>query len=237
MKTTITPEEVLIQSVDTTTDSNAPSAATSGAAAPGVALAGSLYLPPDTPGVVLFAHGSGSSRLSPRNQYIAQALYEAGLGSLLFDLLTPDEDAVDRQTRKHRFDIDLLCDRLLMATEWIKTNPATEHRRIGYFGASTGGGAALAAAGAGRYDISAVVSRGGRPDLAGDALEKVWTPTLLIVGSLDTEVIILNEQALGRMPCEKQLRLVEGATHLFEEPGALEKVAVHAVDWFNRYLT
>ena len=130
-----------------------------------------------------------------------------------------------------------LCERLLAATEWVLHNPATAHQRLGYFGASTGAGAALAAAGAGRYDISAVVSRGGRPDLAGDALEKVWTPTLLIVGSLDTEVIILNEQALARMPCEKQLRLVEGATHLFEEPGTLEKAAAHAMEWFKRYLT
>ena len=207
------------------------------AGSPAARLDGSLYMPPNAPGVVLFAHGSGSGRFSPRNQHIADALYQAGFASLLFDLLTEEEETIDKRTREHRFNIGLLCERLLLATAWVKNNPALAHRRIGYFGASTGGGAALAAAGAGRYDISAIVSRGGRPDLAGDALEKVWTPTLLIVGSLDTEVIILNEQALERMPCEKQLRLVEGATHLFEEPGTLDKVATHAIDWFNRYLT
>ncbi|TXI30457.1 MAG: alpha/beta hydrolase [Nitrosomonas oligotropha] len=194
-----------------------------------VELSGELVLPPAASGVVLFAHGSGSSRFSPRNTYVASVLQQHGIGTLLFDLLTRAED----QDYAQRFDIDLLTQRLLAATDWLQVNPATKSLKIGYFGASTGAAAALQAAAKMQDDIAAVVSRGGRPDLAGAvALNQVTAPTLLIVGSADHGVIELNEQAYALMTCVKKLVLVPGATHLFEEPGTLEQVAQFAADWF-----
>ncbi len=196
-------------------------------------LEGNLALPEGAQGVVLFAHGSGSSRFSPRNNFVAGELFDAGVGSLLIDLLTPAEDS-DYETR---FDIPLLTGRLTAATAWLQQYPATQALKIGYFGASTGAAAALqAAAGLGK-EISAVVSRGGRPDLAGaHFLGKVSAPTLLIVGGHDDVVIGLNEQAYAHLACKKELVIVPGATHLFEEPGTLEQVARHAAAWFKRYL-
>jgi pimeloyl-ACP methyl ester carboxylesterase len=186
--------------------------------------------------VVLFAHGSGSSRHSPRNQYIARVLHKSGLGTLLIDLLTADEESIDQYTRHLRFDIELLALRLIGTTDWLRQHPLTHELAIGYFGASTGAGAALLAA-ADRPDVvRAVVSRGGRPDLAGPALMRVHAPTLLIVGGADAPVIDLNERAMDLLECEKELRIVPGATHLFEEPGALEEVAQLAADWFARHL-
>jgi dienelactone hydrolase len=185
---------------------------------------------------VLFAHGSGSSRHSPRNQFVARILNEAGLGTLLFDLLTPDEEAIDMQTREMRFNIPLLAERLGHATKWARQQPQMCDLRIGYFGSSTGGAAALAAAVDFQQDVDAVVSRGGRPDLAGEVLPKVQAPTLLIVGGNDDIVIELNEQARDRMHCEVRLDIIPGATHLFEEPGALAKVAKLASDWFVRHI-
>ncbi|PYS61360.1 MAG: hydrolase [Acidobacteria bacterium] len=185
-------------------------------------------------GVVLFAHGSGSSRHSPRNQFVARTIREAGVGTMLFDLLTAEEEAVDIHTRHLRFDIGLLADRLIDATDWIKGE--FDYLSVGYFGSSTGGGAALVAAAEVGDRVGAVVSRGGRPDLAGDALPKVKSPTLLIVGGLDYQVIEMNEAAFARMRCEKELKIVPGATHLFEEPGTLEEVARLAADWFGRHL-
>jgi putative phosphoribosyl transferase len=204
-------------------------------AAGSVMLDGDLSLPDPASGVVLFAHGSGSSRHSPRNRYVARVLQEAGLGTLLIDLLTPAEEAVDMRTAHLRFDIGLLAARLTSATEWLAQQPDTAMRTIGYFGASTGGGAALVAAAARPRGVAAVVSRGGRPDLAGDALPQVQAPTLLIVGSNDEPVIELNEDALAQLRCEKRLEIVPGATHLFEEPGALERVADLARDWLTRH--
>jgi putative phosphoribosyl transferase len=195
-------------------------------------LFGSLTIPDNAAGLVLFAHGSGSSRHSPRNQFVARSLNDAGLATLLFDLLTPEEEAIDLHTREHRFNIDLLAQRLVYATRWAKEQDQTRDLRIGYFGSSTGGGAALVAATAIPQDVGAVVSRGGRPDLAGDALPNVQAPTLLIVGGNDDIVVELNEMARDRMRCEVKLEIVPGATHLFEEPGALEKVAKLASDWF-----
>jgi putative phosphoribosyl transferase len=186
---------------------------------------------------VVFAHGSGSSRHSPRNQFVARTLNNAGLATLLFDLLTQEEEAVDLHTREHRFNIGLLAERLVHATKWAKQQQQTQDLRIGYFGSSTGGAAALVAAAEIPQDVGAVVSRGGRPDLAGDALPKVQAPTLLIVGGNDDIVIELNEQARDQMRCEVKLEIVPGATHLFEEPGALEHVAQLASDWFVRHLT
>jgi len=185
---------------------------------------------------VLFAHGSGSSRHSPRNQFVARTLNNAGLGTLLFDLLTPEEEEIDLRNREHRFNIGLLAERLVHVTKWARQQEQTRDLRIGYFGSSTGGGAALVAAAELPQDVGAVVSRGGRPDLAGDALPKVQTPTLLIVGGNDDIVIELNEQARDRLRCEVKLEIVPGATHLFEEPGALEQVAQLASDWFLRHL-
>jgi pimeloyl-ACP methyl ester carboxylesterase len=186
--------------------------------------------------VVLFAHGSGSSRHSPRNQYVARVLRQAGFGTLLLDLLTADEESVDQYTRHLRFDIELLALRLIGATDWLRQQTPTRELPIGYFGASTGAGAALMAA-ADRPDVvRAVVSRGGRPDLAGPALMRVHAPTLLIVGRADAPVIDLNERALELLDVEKELRIIPGATHLFEEPGALEEVARLASDWFARHL-
>ena len=190
-------------------------------------------LPPAASGVVLFAHGSGSSRFSPRNTFVANVLQQQGIGTLLFDLLTRAED----QDYTMRFDIDLLTRRLLAATAWLQADPKTKSLRTGYFGASTGAAAALQAAAEMGNNIAAVVSRGGRPDLAGEvALSQVIAPTLLIVGSADYGVIELNEQAYALMNCEKKLMLVPGATHLFEEPGTLEQAAQHAANWFSKYL-
>jgi len=200
-------------------------------------LSGNLQIPENATALVLFAHGSGSSRHSPRNQFVARTLNEAGLGTLLFDLLTQEEEAIDIQTREHRFNIGLLAERLVHATKWAKQQERTRDLRIGYFGSSTGGGAALVAAAEIPEDAGAVVSRGGRPDLAGDALPKVQAPTLLIVGGNDDIVIELNEMARDRMRCEVKLEIVPGATHLFEEPGALEKVAKLASDWFSLHFT
>jgi dienelactone hydrolase len=200
-------------------------------------LDGDLAVPENPRGAVLFAHGSGSSRHSPRNRFVAQALNEAGLATLLMDLLTRDEEAEDSRTGQYRFDIPRLADRIVVATEWLKHEPETESLAVGYFGASTGGGAALLAA-AERPDLaSAIVSRGGRPDLAGEALSRVHAPTLLIVGARDEQVIALNEGALTQiLTADKRLVLVPGATHLFEEPGALEEVARLATEWFTGHL-
>ncbi len=198
-----------------------------------IELDGELVLPPSATGVVLFAHGSGSSRFSPRNTFVAEVLQQRGIGSLLFDLLTRAEDR-DYATR---FDIDLLTRRLLAATTWLQTNPQTQTLRVGYFGASTGAAAALQAAAEVGNKIAAVVSRGGRPDLAGEtALSQVTAPTLLIVGSADYGVIELNQQAYALLHCEKKLTLIPGATHLFEEPGTLEHAADSAADWFAQRL-
>ncbi|MBI2311062.1 MAG: dienelactone hydrolase family protein [Betaproteobacteria bacterium] len=199
----------------------------------GVQLDGDLALPKGTPGVVAFAHGSGSSRLSPRNTYVARVLNEAGIGTLLFDLLTREEDR-DYQIR---FNIELLTERLIAATCWLEKNPDTAALKLGYFGASTGAAAALQAAAESGGKVSAVVSRGGRPDLAGrEALERVVCPTLLIVGGYDDVVIGLNRAAYALMNCPKELMIVPGASHLFEEPGTLEKVAELAAAWFRRCL-
>jgi dienelactone hydrolase len=196
------------------------------------ALSGNLHIPDEATALVLFAHGSGSSRHSPRNQFVARTLNNAGLATLLFDLLTPEEESTDGRTAEPRFNIGLLAERLVHATKWAKQQEQTRDLRIGYFGSSTGGGAALVAAAEIPQDVGAVVSRGGRPDLADEALPKVQAPTLLIVGGNDDVVIELNEQARDRMRCEVKLEIVPGATHLFEEPGALEKVAKLASDWF-----
>ncbi|MCZ7572134.1 MAG: dienelactone hydrolase family protein [Ardenticatenaceae bacterium] len=201
-----------------------------------VVLEGNLSVPEGARGIVLFAHGSGSSRFSPRNRSVAQVLRRAGVGTLLIDLLTAQEEAVDVQTRHLRFDIPLLAERLVGATDWLGQNPDTRDLRVGYFGASTGAGAALVAAAERPDAVGAVVSRGGRPDLAGRALSRVRAPTLLIVGGNDVPVIAMNEEALEQLRSEKKLVIVPGATHLFEEPGALEEVARLAADWFGRYL-
>lgn len=194
-------------------------------------LNGGLIIPTNAVGVVLFAHGSGSSRHSPRNQYVARTLREHGVGTLLFDLLTPLEEEEERFTRHLRFDIRLLAQRLLGATNWFhKEDP---NLLIGYFGSSTGGTAALIADSESQVPIGAIVSRGGRPDLAGDALPRVKAPTLLIVGGNDTAIIEMNQEAYARMTCPKELRLIPGATHLFEEPGSLERVAEMAAEWFQ----
>jgi pimeloyl-ACP methyl ester carboxylesterase len=201
-----------------------------------VTLEGKLTLPEGSRAVVLFAHGSGSSRHSPRNRYVARVLNEAKLATLLIDLLTPHEEVIDAHTTQLRFDIDLLAERLVDATDWLSQFPDTMHLLIGYFGASTGAAAALAAAAVRPDAIQAIVSRGGRPDLAGAALVQVRAPTLLIVGGEDVQVIELNRAALVQLRCEKQLVIVPGATHLFEEPGALDEVARLARDWFHRHL-
>lgn len=197
-----------------------------------VELLGELKVPIAARGVVLFAHGSGSSRFSPRNQYVARMIREKGVGTLLFDLLTPEEESVDTYTRHIRFDIGLLSERLVAAAEWLGSRPETKDLSIGFFGASTGGGVALVAAAELGSRVAAVVSRGGRPDLAGDALEKVVSPVLLIVGGSDEQVIKLNEEAISRLRCRKELKIIPGATHLFEEFGKLEIVAQLAADWF-----
>jgi len=196
-------------------------------------LSGNLTTPENAMALVLFAHGSGSSRHSPRNRFVARTLNRAGLGTLLFDLLTPEEEALDIYTREHRFNISLLAKRLVHATKWARQQEETRDLRIGYFGSSTGGAAALVAAAELPQDIGAVVSRGGRPDLAADALPRVQAPTLLIVGGNDNIVIELNEMARNQMRCEVKLEIIPGATHLFEEPGALEQVAKLASDWLS----
>lgn len=199
-------------------------------------LEGNLVVPPRATGVVLFAHGSGSSRHSRRNQFVARQLQDAGLATLLIDLLTAEEEQVDAVTRHVRFDIQLLADRLNAAIAWLGDRPETRELRVGLFGASTGGGAALVAAANDADRVGAVVSRGGRPDLAGDALPHVRAPTLLIVGGDDVPVIALNERAMAQLRCEVKLEIVPGASHLFEEPGTLERVAELARVWFARYL-
>jgi len=198
----------------------------------GVSLEGELVVPDGATGVIVFAHGSGSSRHSPRNVRVAAYLRSTGrFGTLLFDLLTQREDAV----YETRFDIGLLAERLRAASDWLRAQPGARSWSLGYFGASTGAAAALVAA-ADRDDIAAIVSRGGRPDLAGEALPKVTAPTLLVVGGSDTQVIELNHQAMGRMKATVELRTVPGATHLFEEPGALDVVEHLAAEWFERYM-
>lgn len=201
-----------------------------------VTIDGDLRLPEGASGIVLFAHGSGSSRHSPRNRYVATFLNASQLATLQIDLLTPAEERVDLQTSHFRFDIGLLAERLVGATDWLAQNPMTHTLRVGYFGASTGAGAALVAAAERPQLVAAVVSRGGRPDLAGPTLARVQAPTLLIVGGNDAPVIELNRQALVHLRCEKRLVIIPGATHLFEEPGALDQVAQFAREWFTHYL-
>jgi putative phosphoribosyl transferase len=201
-----------------------------------VTLNGFLNIPSDAKGVVLFAHGSGSTRFSPRNQHVARFLNESNIATLLFDLLTLKEEEIDNITRELRFNIPFLAERLMKTTEWIATYPDTHHLTVGYFGASTGASAALIAAAELGTQIGAVVSRGGRPDLAGQALPRVQSPTLLIVGGDDYGVIELNQQAFALLSCKKKLEIVPGATHLFEEPGALEEVSRMATIWFTEYL-
>lgn len=201
-----------------------------------VRLEGSLTLPPQARGVVLFAHGTGSSRHSPRNRSVASVLRAGGLGTLLFDLLTAEEEARDLATGHLRFDVGLLADRLVGATDWLVERADTRGLPVGYFGASTGAGAALVAAAARPHVVAAIVSRGGRPDLAGPALARVEAPTLLIVGGSDTPVIAINRDALAQLRGEKRLEIVPGASHLFEEWGALEQVARLAREWFERHL-
>ena len=202
----------------------------------GVTLDGGLCIPPGARGVVLFAHGSGSSRLSPRNQFVARELRKTGLATLLFDLLTRDEERIDAFSGELRFDIDFLAKRLVAATDWLSARPDAHSLNIGYFGASTGAAAALVAAAQRPETVRAIVSRGGRPDLAGDALPRVEAPTLLIVGGNDTQVIHLNEAAMRQLHSASKLAIVPGATHLFEEPGTLEQVAQLAATWFQKYL-
>ena len=202
-----------------------------------IELQGDLTIPKNAEGIVLFAHGSGSSRHSPRNKYVAQVLQKSGLATLLLDLLTEEEEKVDDYTAHLRFDIELLAKRLAGATDWITKNPDTKNLNIGYFGASTGAAAALVASVNCHNIVKAIVSRGGRPDLAGPALTHVKAPTLLIVGGNDSPVIEMNEEALNLLKIEKKIVIVSGATHLFEEPGTLEVVARLAADWFINHLT
>jgi pimeloyl-ACP methyl ester carboxylesterase len=202
-----------------------------------VVVEGNLSVPSDAVGIVLFAHGSGSSRFSPRNQFVAKEFNKAKIGTLLFDLLTSEEEEQDAFTAEYRFNIGLLAERLIGATRHLKAGKQTKDYLLGYFGASTGAAAALIAAAKLPGDVAAVVSRGGRPDLAAGYLPKVKAPTLLLVGSLDIEVIELNRQAMARMKAEKKLVIIPGATHLFEEPGKLEEVAKHSAEWFTKHLT
>jgi putative phosphoribosyl transferase len=201
-----------------------------------VALSGDFTIPPEPTGLVLFAHGAGSSRRSPRNQFVARVLQQAGLATLLLDLLTEGEEVSERYTAHLRFDVDLLAKRLLGATDWIANQDSTRHLPVGYFGASTGAAAALIAAADRPDKIGALVSRGGRPDLAGSSLSRVKAPTLLIVGGNDPLVLDLNRQALRDLRSEKRLEIVPGASHLFEEPGTLERVAELATEWFEYHL-
>jgi len=202
----------------------------------GATLEGDLSVPPNAAGVVVFAHGSGSSRFSPRNRFVASVLEHASLATLLMDLLSSQEEAVDEVTGQLRFDVRLLAQRLIAASDWLTEQPAVHGLPLGYFGASTGAAAALLAAAERPRLVRAIVSRGGRPDLAGSALSRVHASTLLIVGGRDEVVIELNRTAFERLQVEKRLEIVPGATHLFPEPGALEAVARLAVDWFERHL-
>ena len=201
-----------------------------------VVLEGNLLVPEDATGVVLFAHGTGSSRFSSRNRYVAEALRNGGIGTLLIDLLTREEEQADMRTAHLRFDIGLLADRLISTIEWLEQEPEARLLKVGLFGASTGGGAALVAAARRPDRVAAVVSRGGRPDLAGPALAHVKAPTLLIVGGNDVPVIGMNREAYDQMTAERRMEIVPGATHLFEEPGKLEEVARLAREWFQQYL-
>jgi putative phosphoribosyl transferase len=201
-----------------------------------IRLPGDLLVPPRAAGLVVFAHGSGSGRHSPRNRAVAESLATAGLATLLFDLLTEAEERIDRRTAELRFDIPLLAGRVLTAVDWAGTDPRVGTLRVGLFGASTGAGAALVAASERRARVHAVVSRGGRPDLAGAALERVTAPTLLVVGGRDEEVIRLNREAMTHLRARTEMVLVEGATHLFEEPGALDRVSELARAWFLEHL-
>jgi putative phosphoribosyl transferase len=202
----------------------------------GEQIAGTLSIPSDAKGLVIFAHGSGSSRFSARNRAVARILNDAGFATLLMDLLTRSEERVDEHTREHRFNIDLLGQRVITAVDWTHMSSDVRHLPIGLFGASTGAAAALVAAAHRPSDVSAVVSRGGRPDLAGEMLARVEAPTLLIVGGADVPVIALNREALRHLTGEKHLAIVPGATHLFEEPGAMELVSALARDWFTKYM-
>jgi len=202
----------------------------------GAHLQGILHIPTGVQGIVIFAHGSGSGRLSPRNQYIARVLQQAKFATLLFDLLTQSEDEIDTQTSQYRFDIEFLAERLVAATNWVIKSPVLNNLPIGYFGASTGGGAALVAAARLAMLVKAVVSRGGRPDLARESLNYVEAATLLIVGGDDATVIELNKEAYTQLHCVKKMEIVYGATHLFEEPGKMEEVARIANEWFRKYL-
>jgi putative phosphoribosyl transferase len=193
---------------------------------------GNIRVPAGAKGVVLFAHGSGSSRFSPRNQYVARVLNNADIATLLIDLLTSEEEAIDVRTGQFRFDIELLTERLISAAEWLKKNPGTQNLRLGIFGSSTGVAAALIAAAKLPDDVAAVVSRGGRPDLAMEHIADVRAPSLFIVGGRDTVVIDLNKKAMAQVSAKKKLEIVRGATHLFEEPGKLEEVAKLATAWF-----
>ena len=202
----------------------------------GVTLDGDWHVPPGATGMVLFAHGSGSSRHSPRNQQVARTLRESGIGTLLFDLLSREEEALEAETGNLRFDIDLLSERLVAATRWVARQPDGDHLGFGYFGASTGGAAALVAAAELGPAVDAVVVRGGRPDLANHCLPRVEAATLLLVGERDDAVLQMNRDAFAKLRCRKKLSIVPRAGHLFEEPGALEEVARQAVAWFGRYL-
>jgi putative phosphoribosyl transferase len=201
-----------------------------------VEVEGNIFLPQETICLIIFVHGSGSSRFSPRNQYVAKEFNKSGIGTLLFDLLTLGEEEEDELTGQYRFNISLLAQRLVSVTDWLQKDPQTARLKLGYFGASTGAAAALIAAAKLQRYVSAVVSRGGRPDLAGQYLADVKAPTLLIVGGDDEEVIELNRQAQAQMTNENKMVIIPGATHLFEESGKLEEVARFATDWFSRYL-
>jgi putative phosphoribosyl transferase len=202
-----------------------------------VVLEGNLAVPPLAQGIVLFAHGSGSSRYSPRNRYVAHKLREAGMATLLIDLLTADEEAIDLRTKHQlRFDINFLASRLIGITDWLKNNPLTQNFPIGYFGASTGSGAALVAAAERPHFVDAIASRGGRLDLAIASIQRVKAPTLLIVGGNDMPIIEMNQEALAHLCTQKHLEIIPGATHLFQEPGALDEVARLTSQWFKRYL-
>ncbi len=201
-----------------------------------VVLKGNLSIPKNAKAIILFAHGSGSSRFSPRNQYVAQVLYKAGLATLLMDLLTKEEELIDEQTGELRFNIEFLADRLIGATTWLKKNSEAKKLAVGYFGSSTGAGAALIAAAKYPADIKTIVSRGGRPDLAMPYLKKVKASVLLIVGGNDIPVIRMNKEAMKQLSIEKKLEIVPGANHLFEEPGKLEEVAKLAAGWFTKHM-
>jgi putative phosphoribosyl transferase len=201
-----------------------------------VELRGILTLPKNAKGIIVFAHGSGSSRLSPRNQYVSHHLEKEGLATLLLDLLTEKEEMIDIMTRQYRFNIPLLANRLDCVTNWLLDHPKTKHLKIAYFGASTGAAAALISATTTKANIYAIVSRGGRPDIALDILPSIKSPTLLIVGSKDTDVIKLNQKALEKLGCIKELKIIDEASHLFEEPGTLQQVAEMSANWFKKHL-